>query len=309
MYPFQRILVYAPLEDETFMALDQAASIARENNASLTIMRVLENGVGWGRWKLRRDEPADLYRFLEDSQHELLDARVAPLRDEGLEVGVEVRWGTPWLELIRSVLHDGHDLVVKTAEGVSRARGLLFGSTAMHLIRKCPRPVWVVTSPHAETRRRVLAAIDPTDDETRLELARRILNLSAAMAGDEGELHAVSVWRAVGETLLRNRVLPEELSEQLDSAREEARAVLDSILLSAGEPVKLERVHLLKGHARDVLPEFIDSNAFDLVVVGSLGRVGIAGLLIGETAETLIRSLRCSVLVVKPPGFVTPVEL
>jgi len=309
MYPYQQILVYAPPEDEAFLALDQAASVARENNASLTVMRVLEGGFRWKRWKSRQEEPVDLHQFLEESQRESLEAHVAPLREEGLEVSVDVRWGTPWLELIRSVLDDGHDLVVKTAEGVSRARGLFFGSTAMHLIRKCPCPVWVVAVPHAGTHPRVLAAIDPTDDETRLGLARRILNLSVAMAGDEGELHAVSVWRAAGETLLRNRVLPEELAEQLASARDAARGVLEGILLSAGEPVRPERIHLLKGHARDVLPEFIESNAFDLVVMGSLGRVGIVGLLIGETAETLVRSLHCSVLVVKPPGFVTPVEL
>ena len=41
----------------------------------------------------------------------------------------------------------------------------------------------------------------------------------------------------------------------------------------------------------------------------SLGRTGMAGLLIGETAESLNRSVRCSVLVVKPPGFVSPVQL
>ncbi len=37
--------------------------------------------------------------------------------------------------------------------------------------------------------------------------------------------------------------------------------------------------------------------------------MGIAGFLIGETAEALIRSVRCSVLVVKPPGFACPVEV
>jgi len=309
MHSFHRILVYAPLEDEGFLALNQAASIARRDNATLTVLRVLEDGFRWRSWTSSRDERADLCRFLEQSQRELLDAQVAPLREEGLRVRVEVRWGTPWLEVVHCVLRESYDLVVKTAEGVARTRGLFFGSTAMHLIRKCPCPVWIVGGPLEQTHPRVLAAIEPTDDETRLGLARTILSVSTSMAGEDGELHAVSVWRAAGETLLRNRIPPEQLLDEVNSARDEAREVLDRILLSAGDPVRPDRVHLLKGHARDILPEFIDTHPFDLVVIGSLGRVGIAGLLIGETAETLIRSLRCSVLVVKPPGFVSPVEL
>ena len=71
--------------------------------------------------------------------------------------------------------------------------------------------------------------------------------------------------------------------------------------------VQPDHVHVLKGDARDVLPYFVDRKEVDLLVMGSIGRTGIAGLLIGETAETLIRSVQCSVLVVKPPGFECPV--
>ena len=65
----------------------------------------------------------------------------------------------------------------------------------------------------------------------------------------------------------------------------------------------------MRGNAKDVLPDFVQQGGFELVVMGSLGRSGVAGVLIGETAETVIRSVRCSVLVVKPPGFVCPIEV
>jgi nucleotide-binding universal stress UspA family protein len=41
--------------------------------------------------------------------------------------------------------------------------------------------------------------------------------------------------------------------------------------------------------------------------MGTVSRTGIRGLIIGNTAETILRSVRCSVLAVKPEGFVTPV--
>ena len=45
----------------------------------------------------------------------------------------------------------------------------------------------------------------------------------------------------------------------------------------------------------------------DLVVVGTAARPGITGLIVESTGEAITKSLDCSVLVVKPPGFVTPV--
>lgn len=42
--------------------------------------------------------------------------------------------------------------------------------------------------------------------------------------------------------------------------------------------------------------------------MGTVGRTGLNGLIMGNTAETLLRSLRCSVLAVKPEGFVSPVR-
>jgi hypothetical protein len=42
--------------------------------------------------------------------------------------------------------------------------------------------------------------------------------------------------------------------------------------------------------------------------MGTLARTGIAGLFIGNTAEAVLHQVNCSVLTVKPEGFVTPVK-
>jgi len=43
-------------------------------------------------------------------------------------------------------------------------------------------------------------------------------------------------------------------------------------------------------------------------VMGTVGRVGLPGLLIGNTAETILGRVGCAVLAIKPEGFQTPVE-
>ncbi len=44
----------------------------------------------------------------------------------------------------------------------------------------------------------------------------------------------------------------------------------------------------------------------DMVVMGTVGRGGIPGLIIGNTAEAILDQLQCSVLAMRPPGFKTP---
>jgi universal stress protein E len=47
----------------------------------------------------------------------------------------------------------------------------------------------------------------------------------------------------------------------------------------------------------------------DLVVMGTVSRGGVAGVLVGNTAQRLLDRLDCSLLAVKPADFVCPVEL
>ena len=58
-----------------------------------------------------------------------------------------------------------------------------------------------------------------------------------------------------------------------------------------------------------LIPELALAKAIDLIVMGTVSRAGIAGLLIGNTAEKVLQQVDCSMLTVKPEGFVTPVKL
>lgn len=57
------------------------------------------------------------------------------------------------------------------------------------------------------------------------------------------------------------------------------------------------------------MPQLIKDLGAELVVMGTVGRTGIPGFIIGNTAETILNQIECSVLAVKPDGFVTPVTL
>ena len=69
------------------------------------------------------------------------------------------------------------------------------------------------------------------------------------------------------------------------------------------------QVHLVSGDAGRVLPELADRLRVSLIVMGTVARSGLSGLIMGNTAETILRSVSCSVLALKPEGFETPVRL
>ena len=49
--------------------------------------------------------------------------------------------------------------------------------------------------------------------------------------------------------------------------------------------------------------------AADVIVMGTVARTGVPGFIMGNTAETILNQIDCSVLAIKPPGFETPVAV
>ena len=118
----------------------------------------------------------------------------------------------------------------------------------------------------------------------------------------------VHAWRFPGEHFLTGRSgLP---AAEVEAMREEWSASAHRALWETLSGDKLgAAVHVLQGEPRDVIPAHAAEHDVDLIVGGTQARSGVSGFLIGNTAEDLIRRSRCAILAVKPPGFVTPVDL
>ncbi len=67
------------------------------------------------------------------------------------------------------------------------------------------------------------------------------------------------------------------------------------------------QIHLVKGNPCKEISLLASKDNVDLIVMGSVARTGIPGFIIGNTAESILGQVKCSVLVVKPDGFVSPV--
>lgn len=68
-------------------------------------------------------------------------------------------------------------------------------------------------------------------------------------------------------------------------------------------------MHVLEGKMDRVIEKTFESLQIDVLVVGTTGRSGISGLLIGNTVEKLLSQVQCSVVAVKPDGYESPITI
>jgi nucleotide-binding universal stress UspA family protein len=67
-------------------------------------------------------------------------------------------------------------------------------------------------------------------------------------------------------------------------------------------------LRILDGEPGVEIPREVARLSIELLVLGTVGRSGLAGMLIGNTAEEILRRVDCSVLALKPDGFQSPVK-
>ena len=305
MKQFSRILIDVDASAETHPALDDAVRVAARCSASVKVVDVLEHVPPVARGYLNERLEADLVaRRLE--QLAAIAARIT-------QVGVttEVLRGRPANALIRDVLRSGHDLLVRSHGRELDERGKPFGAIDMELLRLCPCPVWLAGAQKRQgPALRILAAIHANPgDPTEQQLNESILDLALTMTELlGGRLSIVQAWIAFGETLLASHMPPHELKEYVESTRAREQEALSALTQAVAGRLKDAAIELVKGEPEDVIPRYVEEHGIDLVVMGTVARTGIAGLLIGNTAERVLQRLRVSVLTTKPAGFTSLVD-
>ena len=324
MQRFKNILCVVNTERNDTAALEHAAKLAANNQARLTVIEVIDEIPPDTKLFERVMSPVDLQEKIVKECQNKLEEIILPWSKK-IEVKYKVLTGIVFLEVIYEVLRNGHDLVFKLAE----SSGLLdqvFGSDDMHLLRKCPCPVWLVKSNSPKSYKKILAAVDADDTYPLEEMTTRhllniqILEMASSLAlSESAELDIVHVWEAIGEGAMRFGFInkPEdEINVYVEEIRKKQNNNLNILLSEITDKLGRDaltyispKMHSLKGHPLIDVPRFAVKINADLVVMGTVARTGLPGYFMGNTAESILNQLSCSVLTIKPPGFVTPVIL
>jgi len=319
MKRFKNIL-YVTKFGMALKAFHQAVDLAERNNAFLTVVLVMERIPPY----LTLLKPDVLQRARIKELSVALD-KLSELVKGRVKIETKIVEGEFFLEVVREVVRNGRDLVVKATDGDTGFAGGLFGTTDRHILRKCPCPVWLIKSTEPTPIQRVMACVDLSDStepglDASESLNRTILELAASVATtNQTELHLVHVWDVPAEDTLRSARTgfseeeADEFVEEIHQYHEDWLAgLMNQTKNWIGEEVFNSitvKLHLPKGAARDLILTLSQELNIDLVVMGTVARTGIPGFFIGNTAESVLGQINCSVLAVKPAGFITPVTL
>jgi nucleotide-binding universal stress UspA family protein len=271
--------------------------LARRNSARLTLCDVA--------YELARTF-TQMKQSLETLRLKRLEALVNDLDTDGVEIEYALLNGAPFVEVIRQVKRGQHDLVIKNAEpgGLSETS---FGANDMHLMRKCPCPLWIARSDQFGKYRSIVAALDIDPDiPANQELNELVLDLSTSLARQSGcGVHVVhGVWVHNEPLLLR---LGNGARTALGDLQKEREAQLTDLLAQRDLDGLNLQVHLDHARPAEYVLDVASRFGADLVVMGTVARTGVPGFFIGNTAERILSRLGCSALTVKPSGFLSPV--
>jgi nucleotide-binding universal stress UspA family protein len=305
MGPFKSILVDIDAAVTAHPALARAIRLARASGARLTITDVMTVPP-----YARRYLPADVEEEMVGRRRRQL-ARVA---EAVTDVHTEARLlvGRPATVLIQEVLRSGHDLLMRShARDAAAAGPKPFGAVDMELLRECPCPVLLVRHGGLEPHPRIAGAVNAsTEEPAERTLNARIVELTLLMAELEGGVPILlQAWAPFAESMVRSHSSDDAFAAYVEEVRQRTAGDLRRLAQSFGSRTSGVQTEHRRGEPENVIPEFAAAEGVDLVVMGTVARSGIAGLLIGNTAERVLRRLPCSVLAVKPDGFATSVRL
>jgi len=320
MKRFSNILAVVNTSRNDNSALQRAVSVMNNNLASLTVVSVLEDLPADMWMTVLAVSPAEIHDIAAAEEFERLEEFVTVAGDNEILIEKEVLLGRPFLEIIHQVLKRNHDLVIKTVEPSEGLLDVFFGSTDMHLMRKCPCPVWVIKPGHKHYRR-ILACVDFDPGSSQNDaLNRRIIEIATSLAvADVSELHIIHALEPFNEGVLRSASIAQkkvEFETIIEAEKKTRQTWLETLLDEQSAAIGTNAVdfpkiqlHLIKGLARNVVPMKARELDVDLIVMGTLSRTGIPGYFIGNTSESILSQVKCSVLTMKPPGFVSPITL
>jgi nucleotide-binding universal stress UspA family protein len=307
----RRILVPTDFSPAAETALEQAVVLGRACNAEVTLLHVVKDvyttmqlmayAPAWGPLS---EELAESARAIQEQARESLRAAVAPFESAGAQLHTQIRVGAAFVEIIHAVQLGDYDLVVTGTRGQSTVKRSLVGSTATRLARKCPCPLWVARPRATSAVRSVLVPVDFS------EVSRKAMIHAAALAESTGAaLHLLHVYDT--DDLRGAPLLPAVTKAEFARYRRQVRrAALNHLedfrKTLNGMPAKTT-VNVRPGIPWQVIRATARRVEADVIVMGSVGRSGVSGLLIGNTAEKVLHSADASVLIVKPDGFVSPV--
>lgn len=284
------------------VALLEAARRAKLDGSAITAVHVmdeflaheLKRALSTDQATIRADWVERLQKFVDETEG-----------DTGT-VNVEVRIGHPYTELVEACRAHSADLLVMGAKG-SKNEPHRIGVIAAKCVRKAPIDVLVVRQDAQGPFQKIVACVDFSENS-----AKAVQCALHVAQQDGASLDCLNVYQSALAMSLDYGGFAPSMPAAIDPEtvanwRKDLDAFLAPLTRDAGE-VKVTALIKERINIREAILDHVNEVHATLVVLGTRGKTGLRELLIGTTAEKIVQSAHCSILAVKPDGFVTAAD-
>jgi nucleotide-binding universal stress UspA family protein len=292
MEHLKSVLCAVDLSDCSKCALEQASRIAKRDGAALVLLHVIEPRVMEDLEEMM-PKGSDVKKGVLDGARRELEKFGAGLVPPKTRLDIVV--GDPLDTILAKAKEASAQLVVIGAFGVTGA-GRGAGSLALKMARKSPVPVLLVDGRHAADFHSAMVGIDFSEQSARALVAA--LHLARL---ERCPLHAVHVFAppplhygapTPQASPTYQRQLQAALRQRLEALVAEQKKLVPDVKVAC-------ELFEHTSHGQGLI-DYATAKKIDVVVLGTLGRSNLKTLLLGSTAERVVRDTPCSVLAVPP---------
>lgn len=298
MGQYERLLLVADQTLHQSAAMLRAIALAKASGAALDVRAFVSPVPITHLWEEKIDD-VDAQRYQRRYRRWVAD-ELEQLSNQGLDGTVDVVFSShPLLDILKTVHVLKPDLLIKDVRLELALKRVFITPLDCHLLRECPIPVHLVNQIRYALPHRVVAAVDPFDPDTQISGLNDVIIRSANALAVQCDvpLHLLCAYDLSaafnGDAPMINGGWNEDLANELRQTLHQA-----FVALADRHGVPPERRHFVMGHPVQVINEFVEQYLADVVVMGTVHRVGIERV-IGSTTERALYSVPGSILAVR----------
>lgn len=273
-------------------AVSRAFELAQRFGAAVHVLYVVDTGTeptGLG------DQQRDEVRQPAEKQGRQVTTRVHERATErGLEATRAVREGAPYRTILEYADEHGVDLITMGTHGRTGPDRVRLGSTAERVIARADVPVLTVRSTEREL------------DVDAVDYDRVVIPTDGSDAAERAAQQGLEIAESYGASVYVPYVIDTASHDLEDTSRsmvgllkEGGQNAVEAIAEDARERGLSVKTDILRGVPDEELVEYADGLEGDLVAMGTRGRGGASGDLLGSTTARVLQGSNRPILTVR----------
>lgn len=283
----KNIVMATDLTSSSDRAMERAIKLARENNATLSIIHVIEN---YKDKKLQNSLNGEAYNLIKKYL-------VGYKYHEEIDINIQVRSSKDNYSAILNYAHEVKaDLIVMGMHGKAKFKDLFIGTTIERVISHSPKPVLMVKNKPIAPYKKIVSGIDYST------VSRSALRFAAKLSPKPDIMIVHSYNVVLGYPTASDYAI--EIIEQTESTQRhliQKFAETENNYLKKNHPSFIDHISYKfdTGSASQLIMSEAKKRKADLIAVGTHGSSMLAINKLGGYAKDILQNPPCDVLVVK----------